>query len=88
MAGPTEANTGLGAWPRFALALVVPLALLAYWNSLSGEFVWDDRTLILDGNLGSAWARRGDLFTRDFFYRAEFELAYGYYRYVVPMFDQ
>jgi tetratricopeptide (TPR) repeat protein len=59
--------------------------LLAYWNSLSGEFVWDDRTLILDGNLGSAWARRGDLFLRDFFYRAEFELAYGYYRPVTTL---
>jgi tetratricopeptide (TPR) repeat protein len=85
MAGPTEASTGLGTWPRFALALVAPLALLAYWNSLSGGFVWDDRTLILDGNLGSAWARWGEIFTSDFFYRAEFERSYGYYRPVTTL---
>ncbi len=59
MARPNEASTGPGAWPRIALALAPLLALLAYWNSLGGGFVWDDRTLILDGNLGSAWARLG-----------------------------
>ena len=80
MAGPTEASTGLDAWPRIALALVPLLALLAYWTSLDGEFVWDDRTLILDGNLGGAWVRMEELFTSNFFYRPEFELSYGYYR--------
>ena len=85
MAGATETSTGLVAWPRIALALAPALALLAYWNSLGGEFVWDDRTLILDGNLGGAWGRLDELFTSNFFYRAEFEPTYGYYRPVTTL---
>lgn len=56
------------------------LAVLCYANSMAGDFVWDDRILILEGELPKAWNRLADIFTKDFFARSEFDVVYGYYR--------
>ncbi len=67
---------------RRRLLAVAPalLALAVYANSLGGDFVWDDRRLILDDRAITSWRQLGVIFTNDFFYRAEDDLPYGYYR--------
>lgn len=61
-------------------AVAASLAVAAFANSVAGDFVWDDRILIVEGRLAKAWGRLGEIFGRDFFYRAELDSAYGYYR--------
>ncbi len=60
--------------------LVGALAIVAYANTVSFGFVWDDRILILAGRLPRALDRLAEIFTRDFFHRSEVDNAYGYYR--------
>ncbi len=67
------------------LALILLAATLPYMNSLSNEFVWDDRPLIVeDFHIRSA-RFLGDIFTRDFFSHSEDELKYGYYRPLITL---
>lgn len=63
-----------------ALLLVVALAVVAFANTVSFGFVWDDRILILAGRLPRALDRLIEIFTSDFFHRSEVDNAYGYYR--------
>jgi len=63
-----------------ALGLIALAAVAAYANSLAGDFVWDDRILVLDGRLARASDRIVEILTSDFFRRAETDNAYGYYR--------
>ncbi|MBP7589805.1 MAG: tetratricopeptide repeat protein [Thermoanaerobaculia bacterium] len=61
--------------------MLVPLAaLLVYWNSLSGGFVWDDRFLIVDNPRVQSFARFAELVTHDYVFVAETDLSYGYFR--------
>ncbi len=60
--------------------LVAVGACAVYLNSLSGDFVWDDRPLIVDDHAAKSWSRLGEIFTRDFFDRREDDLPYGYFR--------
>jgi Tfp pilus assembly protein PilF len=72
------------AWK--ALYLVVPLvAVVSYWNSTSGEFVWDDRQLILEDDAIRNLDDPGVMFANDFFHRFENDLSYGYYRPLVTL---
>ncbi len=66
--------------PWLVPAVAGVLAFAAFANSLAGDFVWDDRILIVEGRLAQAWGRLGEVFGRDFFYRAELDEVYGYYR--------
>jgi tetratricopeptide (TPR) repeat protein len=84
-AGSSEAggsSVAAGDSSRRALGLLgVALgAALAYATSLLGGFVWDDRTLILEGALPGLWRRPYEVFFRDFFHRPEFDIGYGYFR--------
>lgn len=59
----------------------MPLAAaLVYWNALAGEFVWDDRFLIVDNPRVQSLARLPELLGNDYVFVAETELAYGYFR--------
>lgn len=69
------------------LWLLLPafLAVACYANSLGGDFVWDDRRLILDDRAITSWDRLHEIFGYDFFYRSEDDLPYGYYRPLVTL---
>ncbi len=55
-------------------------AVLVYWNSLGGGFVWDDRFLIVDNPRIQSFSRLSELLTHDYVFIAETDLAYGYFR--------
>lgn len=76
---------GAGALERFALPAVAVLALAVYLNSLGGDFVWDDRPLIVNDYMIKSFDHLDHLFTNDFFFRDQNDLAYGYYRPVTTL---
>lgn len=61
-------------------ALVPLAAILVYWNSLGGGFVWDDRFLIVDNPRVQSFDRLAELVTHDYVFVAETDLSYGYFR--------
>jgi protein O-mannosyl-transferase len=67
--------------PAILAPLVAPaIAVLCYWNSLGGDFVWDDQKLIVEDY---SIKNPRDLFQilgNDFFFRHENDVGYGYYR--------
>lgn len=78
---PSTAHSGTFAgWQGIIYALPALLAVAVYANSLGGDFVWDDRRLILDDRAITSWRQLGVVFSNDFFYRADDDLPYGYYR--------
>ena len=82
-AAPAEEVAAPSAWLPFRswyLLLVPVLAFVVYGNSLGGEFVWDDRPLIVEDYSIKSLEYFGEIFTNDFFSRNESDLAYGYYR--------
>jgi tetratricopeptide (TPR) repeat protein len=70
---------------RLAAAGVFALALAVYLNALCGEFVWDDRPLILGDYMVKSFDHLYHLFSNDFFFRDENDMAYGYYRPVTTL---
>jgi tetratricopeptide (TPR) repeat protein len=64
---------------------VAALAFAVYSNSLAGDFVWDDRPLILSDYMVKSFDHLDHLFTNDFFFRDQNDLAYGYYRPVTTL---
>ena len=56
------------------------LAGLVYANSLAGDFVWDDRPLILQSPSVQSFNKLDTLFVGDFFSHSQNPLPYGYYR--------
>jgi tetratricopeptide (TPR) repeat protein len=67
-------------WHAVVLAAVTLAAIFVYLNTLSGDFVWDDRKLIVDDPAITSWAHLTEIFSNDFFCRNEDEVPYGYYR--------
>jgi len=65
--------------------LVVLAAVLPFLNSLSGDFVWDDRTLILQDYKLQHPKYFSAYFLRDYFEHADEEIKYGYYRPLVSL---
>jgi len=65
------------------LLLVTLVAAAVFGNSVDGDFVWDDRMLILKDPEVQSLSSIGRFFTEDFFVRQENELGYGYYRPIV-----
>jgi len=65
---------------RFAAPAVALLAFFVFLNALGGDFVWDDRPLILGDYMVKSFDHLDHLFTNDFFFRDENDMAYGYYR--------
>lgn len=57
---------------------LVFLAVLAYANSMTGKFVWDDTLLILDNKHIKDLQHIGDIFREDLFHMSD--LPTGYYR--------
>ncbi|MCP4655089.1 MAG: tetratricopeptide repeat protein [bacterium] len=76
--GPKPAS----GW-RWGLLVVGIVAFAVYANTLTSDFVWDDRPLILRDAAVRSLSNLGNFFTQDFFARHESELQYGYYRPVV-----
>ena len=75
-----------GARFRMLYLLAIPLlAFAAYGNSLVGEFVWDDRPLIIEDHTVKSFDYLEEIFTNDFFSRNEHDIAYGYYRPIVSV---
>jgi tetratricopeptide (TPR) repeat protein len=74
------AAEGRGLAALLAAPAVGLLAFLVYLNALGGDFVWDDRPLILGDYMVKSFDHLDHLFTNDFFFRDENDLAYGYYR--------
>lgn len=62
------------------LAAVTFAAIFVYLNTLSGDFVWDDRKLIVDDPAITSWNHFAEIFSNDFFSRNEDDVPYGYYR--------
>lgn len=67
----------------FGILLVALIAGAVYANSVHGDFVWDDRMLILKDPAVQSLSNIDGFFTEDFFVRQENELGYGYYRPIV-----
>lgn len=70
--------------------LIVAVVLLgctfgAYFSSLQGGFVWDDRPLILDDPSVRSLSNWPTAFARDFFAHDEDGFKYGYYRPVITL---
>jgi tetratricopeptide (TPR) repeat protein len=47
-----------------SLILIALLGFAVYFNSLSGEFIWDDNLLVKQNIYIRSWANLGDIFTR------------------------
>lgn len=63
------------------IAVVVALAAFgASARSLTAEFVWDDRWLILENSGTRDFRGLVDALGQDYFHGAEYQVAYGYYR--------
>src|SRR5688572_16239252 len=81
-AGGASAETG--ALPmrwRWLGLLLAPLAAVAvYANSLWCGFVWEDRLLVVENPLVRSFRHLGSIFTQDYVFVSETNLAYGYYR--------
>ncbi len=70
-----------GKWVLAGIIVVVAIA--AFVNSLGGQFVWDDRMLILKDPAVRAFHGMKDIkdvVSSDFFERSESPIPYGYYR--------
>jgi Tfp pilus assembly protein PilF len=68
-----------------ALLLVAATAVLLFLPSLRGEFVWDDRSLILENRLLDDWSDLGGALSSDFFRRSGNEERIGHWRPVVTL---
>lgn len=70
---------------KHLIILVAVAAALPFLNSLSGDFVWDDRTLILQDYKIQHPRYFSAFFLRDYFEHADEEIKYGYYRPLVSL---
>ena len=61
------------------------LTIVAYSPSLKGDFIWDDRPLILKDSQIRSFANIGRIFSRDFFAPGLDDYEYGYYRPVITL---
>ncbi len=50
----------------FSIALITLLGIIAYANSLDGEFIWDDNLLIKDNAYVKSWALAPKIFSENF----------------------
>jgi tetratricopeptide (TPR) repeat protein len=70
---------------RWILALILIAAAGVYANSVPNEFVWDDDKLIVQDPAIKTTQYFNEIWLKDFFYRHEDDVAYGYYRPVVTL---
>lgn len=68
-----------------ALFLVAATAVLLFLPALAGDFVWDDRSLILENRLLDDWSDLGGALSSDFFRRSGNEERIGHWRPVVTL---
>lgn len=67
------------------LGVILALTAAVYASSLRGEFVWDDRALVLDDEQLRSFANVPRLFARDFFAPGQDDFKYGYYRPLITL---
>ena len=67
------------------LCLVVVVGFGVYANSLNGDFIWDDKDLIVKNHYIKNWDNLSVALTRDFFYRSHEEGKIGYYRPLITL---
>ena len=67
------------------VAIILALSALVYLPSLRGDFIWDDRPLILDDTQVHSFTGLSRLFVRDFFAPGAEDSKYGYYRPVISL---
>lgn len=70
---------------RLVPVVILVLSALAYLPSVGGDFVWDDRPLILGDTQIQSFEALPQLFARDFFAPGEVRGKYGYYRPAVSL---
>lgn len=70
---------------RLILGLILLAAAAVYANSLGNDFVWDDDKLIVQDPAIKTTKHFSEIWLKDFFYRHEDDIAYGYYRPAVTM---
>ncbi|MCX5886498.1 MAG: tetratricopeptide repeat protein [Proteobacteria bacterium] len=68
-----------------ALCLILVIAAGVYANSLKGEFIWDDKDLILDNQYIKSWSSLPVVLTKDFFYSSQDTGKIGYYRPLITL---
>ncbi len=56
-----------------ALAIIAVVSFITYGNTLTGEFIWDDRELILDNYYVKNWENLPTIFSSDFFFTSRKE---------------
>lgn len=61
------------------------VSFAAYGNTFTGEFIWDDRELILDNYYIKDWGNLFANITSDFFFTSREEGKIGYYRPVITL---
>ena len=66
-----------------SILIIAAVSFIAYCNTLSGEFIWDDRKLILDNYYIKDWGNLSTNVTSDFFFTSREEGKIGYYRPVI-----
>jgi tetratricopeptide (TPR) repeat protein len=64
----------------FLIFLIIVACALSYWNSLSGQFVWDDNTLIVDNVYMQSFRFLPEFFTHDIWSVGMKKIVSGYYR--------
>jgi Tfp pilus assembly protein PilF len=75
------------SWRNHALSicLLVMVSFGVYANSLNGEFIWDDKELIVDNSYIKNWDYLSINLTKDFFFRSQDKGKVGYYRPVITL---
>ncbi len=68
-----------------ALAIIAVVSFVTYSNTLTGEFIWDDRELILDNYYVKNWENLPTIFSSDFFFTSSKEGKIGYYRPLITL---
>jgi tetratricopeptide (TPR) repeat protein len=77
---------GIITWRHLLpLLLTLFIASSVYINSLQGEFIWDDKDLIVSNQYIKDWKHLSIAFTQDFFYSSHKEGKIGYYRPVITL---
>ena len=69
--------------PAAAVLLIAVVGVAAFWNALGGEFVWDDRSLVLESDYVRHLGNLPDFFLSDFSEHSADPHRSGYYRPVI-----
>ncbi|MCX5886503.1 MAG: tetratricopeptide repeat protein [Proteobacteria bacterium] len=82
-----EKTKGRTAWWHYLvpLCLLVVVGFGVYANSLNGDFIWDDKELIVKNHYIKNLDTLSVVLTKDFFYRSQEQGKVGYYRPLITL---